>query len=84
MHIKISEYIVYETNLWQVTVRQDFTLWNPLFGAVKLTTNTDPDKYRYSGFGVGFDASASFSLSDGSGLLKTFIWCRYEFIYTYW
>ena len=25
------------------------------FRTVKLTKNVDPDKYRYSGYGIGFD-----------------------------
>ena len=32
-----------------------------LFGAVKLTTNTDPDKYSYSGYGIGLDSRSLFS-----------------------
>ena len=30
-------------------------------GAVKLTKNTDPDKYFYSGYGIGFDSRSLFS-----------------------
>ena len=37
------------------------TLQNALFGAVKLTKNADINKYRYSGYGIGFDGKASFS-----------------------
>ena len=37
------------------------TLGNCLFGAVKLTKNDDIDKYRYSGYGIGFDSKGSFS-----------------------
>ena len=33
----------------------DPTLRNCLFGAVTLTKNTDIDKYKYSGYGTGFD-----------------------------
>ena len=36
----------------------DLTLVNCLFGAVKLTKNVDPDKCKYSGYGIGFDLSA--------------------------
>ena len=49
------------------------TLGNSLFVAVKLTKNADPDKYKYSGYGIGFDASGSFSLSNGSGFGKNVI-----------
>ena len=31
------------------------TLENCLFGAVSLTKNADFDKYKYSGYGIGFD-----------------------------
>ena len=31
------------------------TLENCLFGAVSLTKNADIDKYKYSGYGIGFD-----------------------------
>ena len=32
----------------------DFTLGNSLFGAVKLTKNSDFDKYKYSEYGIGW------------------------------
>ena len=31
------------------------TLENCLFGAVRLIKNADIDKYKYSGYGIGFD-----------------------------
>ena len=37
------------------------TLENCLFGAVKLTKNSDIDKYKYSGYGIGFDSRGTFS-----------------------
>ena len=40
----------------------DFTLKDCLFGAVKLTKNADPDKYSYSGYGIGLDFRSRFSL----------------------
>ena len=36
-----------------------------MFGAVTLTKNTDIDKYRYSGYGIGFDKRSSFSFPAG-------------------
>ena len=33
--------------------------------AVKLTTSYDFDKYRYNGYGIGFDAHSQFPLSNG-------------------
>ena len=37
-----------------------------MFGAVKLAINADPDKYKYSGYSIGFDSRSEFSLPDGS------------------
>ena len=41
------------------------TLKNCLFGAVTLTKNADIEKYRYSGYGIGFDRRSSFSFPSG-------------------
>ena len=48
----------------------DFALGNSLFGATKLTKYDDPDKYSYSGWGIGFDARRNFLLCNGSGFGK--------------
>ena len=45
---------------------KDFTLGNCLFGAVKLTKNTDPDKYKYSSYVLRFDSGSEFLWTDGS------------------
>ena len=51
----INIYIVYE-------IAKKFyashypTLEISLFGAVKLTKNPSTDKYKYSGYGIGFDS----------------------------
>ena len=36
-----------------------------LFGTVKLTKSADIDKYRYSGFGIGFDGKGFYSHTSG-------------------
>ena len=41
------------------------TLENYLFGAVKLTKNADIDKYKYSGYGIGFDSRGNFTHPSG-------------------
>ena len=41
------------------------TLQNFLFGAVKLTKNADIVKYKYSGYGIGFDSRGSFTHPSG-------------------
>ena len=43
------------------------TLENCLFGAVSLTKNADFDKYKYSGYGIGFDRKGKFSVGNGFG-----------------
>ena len=37
-----------------------------LFWSVKLTKKDDPDKYKYSGYGIGFDSRSEFPLHGGS------------------
>ena len=39
-----------------------FTLGNYFFGAVQLSKNVNLDKYRYSGYGIGFDARSNLSI----------------------
>ena len=47
-------------------------LENCLLGAVTLTKNIDIDKYKYSGYGIGFDTHESFSFP-GTGLGRNVI-----------
>ena len=44
----------------------DITLENCLFGAVKITKNTDVSKYKYFGYGITFDGKGAFSHPNGS------------------
>ena len=59
----VNIYIVYDlkANLNNF----DPTLENCLFGAVKLTNNSDIDKYKYSGYGIRFDAKGTVSFPSG-------------------
>ena len=43
----------------------DPTLKNCLFTAVTLTKNSDIEKYKYSGYGIGFDRRSSYSFPGG-------------------
>ena len=36
-----------------------------MFGPVKLTKNADIDKYKYSGYGIGFDSRGTFLYPSG-------------------
>ena len=40
---------------------------NALFGAFKLTKNADIDKYKYSGYGIGFDEKGFYSIGNEIG-----------------
>ena len=60
----VNIYIVYELGASSSHI-DDPTLKNCLFGAVTLTKNADIDKYRYSGYGIGFDRKGSFSFPSG-------------------
>ena len=44
----------------------DPILENCLFGAIKITKNSYIDKYKYSGYGLGFDSKEIFSHPAGS------------------
>ena len=52
--------IVYELDTWSQDLDADFTLKVCLFGSVKLTKHRDPDKYSYSGYGIGSDSRSLF------------------------
>ena len=43
----------------------DPTIKNCLFGAVTLAKNAGIEKYKYSGYGIGFDRRSSFSFTGG-------------------
>ena len=60
----VNIYIVYELAA-SSSHDSDPTLKNCLFGAVTLTKNADIEKYKYSGYGIGFDRRSSFSFPIG-------------------
>ena len=62
----VNIYIVYEISK-NYNISSYPTLENCLFGAVSLTKNADVDKYKYSGYGIGFDRHGEFSLGNGDG-----------------
>ena len=43
-----------------------YALEDFLFGAVKVTKSPDIDKYKYSGYGIGFDSRRRFLFPDGN------------------
>ena len=47
-------------------MKKEFTLGDSLSGSVKLTKNADLDKYKYTGYDLGFDSRSEFLFKDGS------------------
>ena len=60
----VNSYIVYELGASSSNF-SDPTIKNCLFGAITLTKNADIEKYKYSGYGTGFDRTSSFSFTGG-------------------
>ena len=60
----VTIYIVYELAASSSHI-SDTTLKNCLFGVVTLTKHADIEKYKYSGYGMGFDRRSSFSFPGG-------------------
>ena len=62
----INLYVSYTLGHQLRNLNTNFTLGNCLSGYVKLTKNFDLDKYKYSGYGIGFDSRSEFSFTDES------------------
>ena len=61
----VNLYISHKLDKLVKDLNTGFSLGNCLFGAVKLTKNADPDKYKYSGYSIGFNSRSRFSWRDG-------------------
>ena len=59
----VNLFIINESDIWSRDLNTRLTLDDCLFGAVKLAKNVDSDKYKYSGYGIGFDARSQFLLN---------------------
>ena len=62
----VNIYIVFEISK-NYNISSYPALENCLFGAVNLTKNADIDKYKYYGYGIGFDRHGEFSFGNGPG-----------------
>ena len=60
----INLYISYMLGPQLRNLNIDFTLSNCLFGPVRLIKISDLDKYKYTGYGIGFDSGAEFLFTD--------------------
>ena len=70
----VNLFIVYELDTWLRDLNTDFTLKDYLFGSVKLTKNADPDKHKYSCYGIAFDPRSEVSFTDGTMGKNTIFW----------
>ena len=57
----INIYCVYQLDPISSTRNTDYTIQNALFGAMKITENTDSSKNNYKGYGLCFDEGGTFS-----------------------
>ena len=74
-HGKIVKiYIVYEISS-TFTSQSTFTPKNYLFGAVKLTKDSDISKYKFSGYGICFASKGNFLYADGTYGVNVIIFC---------
>ena len=65
--IKIMNlYISYILDQWSGDLNTVFALNNCLFRSVRLTKTADPDRYKYSSHGIGFDSRSQLSYRDRS------------------
>ena len=56
----INIYVVYKLDPISSTRNTDYTIQNSLFGAMKITKNTDSSKNNYTGYGLCFDEGGEF------------------------
>ena len=56
----INMYVVYKLNPISSTRNTDYTIQNALFGAMKITKNTDSSKNNYTGYGLYFHEGGEF------------------------
>ena len=56
----INIYVVYKLDAISSTRNTNYTIENALFGAMKITKNTDSSKNNYTGYGLCFDEGGEF------------------------
>ena len=56
----VNIYVVYKLDPISSTRNTDYTIQNALFGAIKITKNTNYSKNNYTGYGLCFDEGAEF------------------------
>ena len=77
-------YISYTLNKWLGDLNTGFKLDNCSFGFVKLTENTDLDKYPYSVYDIGFSTRLQFSLPGIISELMIALLCIWWYTWVIW
>ena len=60
----VNLFVICELDPWSRYLRTLFSICDCLFRAVNLTEYAHPDKYGYTGYGIGFDARSLVLLQD--------------------
>ena len=66
----VNIYVVYKLDPISSTRNTDYTIQNALFGAMKITKNTDYSKNNYTGYGLCFDEGDEFGHTVKQGNFK--------------
>ena len=74
----INPYISYILGPQLRNFKTDFTLSNCVFWSVELTKNVDLHKYKYAGYGIGFNPRRESSLPEGSICKNVIIFGDYK------
>ena len=62
----VNVYILYELAAWPKNPTNNFKFKNCLFRATTIAKNSDKEKYVYSGYGITFASTCSWSFSNGT------------------
>ena len=77
----INIYAVYKLDPISSTRNTDYTIQNALFGAMKITKNTDSSKNNYTGYGLCFDEGGEFGYTVKQGNFNRFTNARNVIIF---
>ena len=77
----VNIYIVYELHKINSTRNTDFTVQNALFGATKITKDSDPSHNKYSGYGICFDSKTYVLILK---LIHLWKYCKWKKCNNFW
>ena len=69
----VNLYICYKLDRWPRDLDTDVKWGNCLFGSAKLIKIADPDKCKYSNYGIGFDSRSEFLLIEAMEKMLLFL-----------